>query len=160
MDEAERCDHLAYIYLSKLLVNGSPGELKRLPHVNPEGTRRIEARTARIQDALRRVEAYRGVREATVFGESIRMLVEDATTGTLSYPALIRAALTSLSPSAAQADSTRRAHRRSRATRLRHGAPAIASGSATSSAPNVSPRSSMTRDAGGAGAGQDKENGS
>jgi len=129
MDEAERCDHLAYIYLSKLLVNGSPGELKRLPHVNPEGTRRIEARTASIQDALRRVEAYRGVREATVFGESIRMLVENETTDDELRRVLPDdAELAPIRPSLEDVfvTMTRRA----------------------------------ARDSGGAGAGQDKENGS
>ncbi len=80
MDEAERCDHLAYVYLSKLLVNGTPSELKALPDVNPPDTRRVEARTNRIQEALRRLETHPGVLEATVFGESIRLLVDDATT--------------------------------------------------------------------------------
>jgi len=31
MDEAERCDHVGYIYLSKLIVCGEPDELKKLP---------------------------------------------------------------------------------------------------------------------------------
>src|SRR5205807_5370632 len=41
MDEAERCNDIGYIYNAKLMVKGTPAELKALPEVRPENTRRI-----------------------------------------------------------------------------------------------------------------------
>lgn len=42
MDEAERCSHVGYIHLSKLVVCGLPDDLKQMPEVNPAGTRRLD----------------------------------------------------------------------------------------------------------------------
>jgi ABC-type multidrug transport system ATPase subunit len=39
MDEAERCSHVGYIHMSKLVVCGLPDELKTMTAVNPPGTR-------------------------------------------------------------------------------------------------------------------------
>lgn len=75
MDEAERCSHVAYIYFSKIIADGTPAELKALPDVHPEGTERIEIATPEVTRALRLARGVPGVRRATVFGESIHALV-------------------------------------------------------------------------------------
>ncbi len=77
MDEAERCDHLAYLYLSRLLVHGSPTELKSHAGATPAGTRRLEARSPRTTDLFRRLSTHPRVREATIFGESVRLLADE-----------------------------------------------------------------------------------
>ncbi len=77
MDEAERCSHVAYIHYGRLIADGTPAALKRLPEVNPPGTRRVEILAPEITRALRSVREMEGVRSATVFGQSIHTLVED-----------------------------------------------------------------------------------
>src|SRR5438309_2945043 len=42
MDEAERCSHVGYIDMSKLVVCGVPDDLKLVPSVNPPGTKRLD----------------------------------------------------------------------------------------------------------------------
>jgi ABC-type multidrug transport system ATPase subunit len=77
MDEAERCDHVGYIYLSKLIVCGEPDELKRLPEVSPSGTRRLDVTCDHVTTALQSMREMPGVRSATVFGQSMHLLVDD-----------------------------------------------------------------------------------
>jgi ABC-type multidrug transport system ATPase subunit len=77
MDEAERCDHVGYIYMSKLIVCGEPDELKRMPEVNPPGTRRLDVTCAHVTKALQAMRQMRGVRSATVFGQSMHLLVDE-----------------------------------------------------------------------------------
>ncbi len=76
MDEAERCTHVAYIYLSRLIVCGRPDDLKLLPIVTPAGTRRVELTCRDANAALRRLKALPGVRDATRFGEALHVLVD------------------------------------------------------------------------------------
>jgi ABC-type multidrug transport system ATPase subunit len=76
MDEAERCDHVGYIYMSKLIVCGEPDELKRLPEVSPPGTRRLDVTCDHVTTALKAAHEVPGVRSATVFGQSMHLLVD------------------------------------------------------------------------------------
>jgi ABC-type multidrug transport system ATPase subunit len=77
MDEAERCSHVGYIYMSKLVVCGDPDELKQLPVVNPSGTKRIDVTCDHVTRGLQVVRHLPGVRTATVFGQSMHLLVEE-----------------------------------------------------------------------------------
>lgn len=77
MDEAERCNRIGYLYLSKLLALGSPRELKALPSVVPVGTRRIELTGEDPAALLARMKRRAGVVEATIFGESVRAVVDE-----------------------------------------------------------------------------------
>ena len=78
MDEAERCSHVGYIYLSKLIVCGVPDSLKLLPEVNPPGTRRIDVTCEHVTVGLQALRHRAGISTATVFGQSMHLLVDDA----------------------------------------------------------------------------------
>ena len=76
MDEAERCSHVGYIHMSKLVVCGEPDELKQMPLVNPPGTKRIDVTCDHVTLALQVARKLSGVRTATVFGQSMHLLVD------------------------------------------------------------------------------------
>jgi ABC-type multidrug transport system ATPase subunit len=76
MDEAERCSHVGYIHMSKLIVCGVPDDLKQLPEVNPPGTKRLDVTCDHVTVGLQAVRKLDGVRTATVFGQSMHLLVE------------------------------------------------------------------------------------
>ena len=78
MDEAERCSHVGYIYMAKLIVCGEPDELKQMPEVNPPGTRRLDVTCDHLTTALRAIRELGGVQSATVFGQSMHLLVDDS----------------------------------------------------------------------------------
>lgn len=77
MDEAERCSRVGYIHMSKLVVCGLPDELKLLPEVNPPGTRRLEAACEHVTIGLQAMRHFAGVKAATVFGQSMHLLVDE-----------------------------------------------------------------------------------
>jgi ABC-type multidrug transport system ATPase subunit len=77
MDEAERCSHVAYIYYGKIIADGTPNSLRELPEVQPHGTLRVEITTPEVTRALRFVRQISGIRNATIFGQSIHALIDD-----------------------------------------------------------------------------------
>jgi hypothetical protein len=78
MDEAERCARAGYVYHGDLLAVGTPDELKCWPGVTPVGTQRWEivGRGAEIPALLERLRNLPGVREATIFGQTVRALLD------------------------------------------------------------------------------------
>ncbi len=77
MDEAERCSHVGYIHMSKLVVCGLPDNLKTMPAVNPPATRRLDITCDHVTIGLQAVRRLSGVRTATVFGQSMHLLVDE-----------------------------------------------------------------------------------
>src|SRR6185437_2991329 len=61
MDEAERCSHVGYIYMSKLVVCGEPDDLNHLPVVNPPGTKRLDVTCDHVTVGLQAVRRLPGV---------------------------------------------------------------------------------------------------
>ena len=80
MDEAERCTDVGYIYLSRLLIAGKPDTLKNAPAVTPPGTSRLELTCANPTRTLAEARKHPFIRDATLFGNSIHLLVDDTVT--------------------------------------------------------------------------------
>ncbi|HTQ60545.1 MAG TPA: ABC transporter ATP-binding protein [Candidatus Solibacter sp.] len=77
MDEAERCNHVAYIYFGKIIADGTPQALKQLPQIQPHGTKRIGIVTPDATRALRAARTIPAIRSATIYGDSIHALVDE-----------------------------------------------------------------------------------
>jgi len=78
MDEAERCAEVGYLYLSKLLVTGTPDTLKQMSLVNQPGTRRLELESKSSTRALGWLRTQPFCRGATVFGQAVHAEITDA----------------------------------------------------------------------------------
>ena len=96
MDEAERCTDVAYLQSGRMVVCGTPDELKHSQAVTPPGTRRVEIAMPHAVEHLRALRANPQVRDATLFGDVVHLLVdsdldEPALLGELVVPAAIRA---------------------------------------------------------------------
>jgi ABC-type multidrug transport system ATPase subunit len=80
MDEAERCSSLAYIYQGHILASGSPDEIASLPDVTPAGTVRYAVSTDDVMETFRRIHDVPTVRDATIFGRDIHVVVDHSVT--------------------------------------------------------------------------------
>jgi len=78
MDEAERCSRVGYIYNSKLITFGEPDDLKQLPDVTPADARWVEVTCPNTTVALGALKRASYVRDATIFGQSIHLLMDSS----------------------------------------------------------------------------------
>jgi ABC-type multidrug transport system ATPase subunit len=76
MDEAERCTRVGYIYNSKLITYGEPDDLKHLPYVTPTDAKWAEVTCSNTTVALVQLKRAPYVRDATIFGQSIHLLMD------------------------------------------------------------------------------------
>ncbi len=93
MDEAERCSHVGYIHMSKLVVCGEPDDLKQMPLVNPPDAKRIDVTCDHVTMGLQAVRRLHGVRAATVFGQSMHLLVDKDTPEEFIRAELVKAGI-------------------------------------------------------------------
>ncbi len=77
MDEAERCTRVGYIFQANLIAVGTPGELKKIREVSPEGTRRFEIDAEDVTRAHGVLRTWEHTRDSTIFGASVHALLDE-----------------------------------------------------------------------------------
>lgn len=78
MDEAERCSNIAYIYNSKLMVEGTPQELKSLPEICPPHTQRLSLETPEPSVALKILKNTDYIIDATLVEGQLHLFMPDS----------------------------------------------------------------------------------
>jgi ABC-2 type transport system ATP-binding protein len=93
MDEAERCGQIGYLYLSRMIAHGSPAALKAMPALHVPGTRRIEIEAAQTARALEWLKDHPSCLRATIFGQTVHVVVDAALTDDALVAGLHRAGI-------------------------------------------------------------------
>jgi ABC-type multidrug transport system ATPase subunit len=75
MDEAERCASVGYIFDGDLIALGTIEELRRIQGVQPAGTVRYEVHTENVMPAFAAAQALPYVRDVTIFGRELHLVV-------------------------------------------------------------------------------------
>lgn len=75
MDEAERCARVGYIFSGDLIALGTLEELRRLPGVQPAGTVRYAVETEDVMPAFSAARALHYVKDVTIFGRFLHVVV-------------------------------------------------------------------------------------
>jgi ABC-2 type transport system ATP-binding protein len=75
MDEAERCQRVAYIFEGRLIANGTSNELRQLDVVTPIGARRLEVVCAPLMPAYRLLSQHTDILDVTIFGTRLHMMI-------------------------------------------------------------------------------------
>jgi ABC-type multidrug transport system ATPase subunit len=76
MDEAERCTRVGYIYNSRLITYGAPDTLKQMAEVTPPDLKWAEVSCPNTTVALAELKRTDYVHSATIFGQSIHLLMD------------------------------------------------------------------------------------
>ena len=79
---------------SAVIVCGVPDDLKKMPEVNPGGARRLDIECEHVMLGLQKLRRFDGVKSATVFGQSMHLLMEDTLTEDAIRASLAEAGIT------------------------------------------------------------------